>query len=60
MILATKSGWLIGVELLRKTPKAYIVKAWDEKKERRVPKDSKSEKLFDCTDRAQEWIHAPQ
>lgn len=55
-ILATKQGWLIGVDVIRETPKATIVKAWDEKRERLVPNDDQNQKLFDCTDAAQKWI----
>jgi hypothetical protein len=57
MILATKSGWLIGVEIVRQTPTAFIVRAWDEKRERRVQKDSEEKKLFDCTKKATIWIN---
>lgn len=56
MILATKSGWLIGCNFIRETPKATIVKPWGSKKERRVEKESKTEKLFDGVPEAQEWI----
>jgi len=58
MILATKTGWVICVELIRETPKAYVVNVTDEKRERRVPKESNAEKLFDCTDDAIAWISA--
>jgi len=56
-ILAKKSGWLIGVLVVRETAKATIVKAWDEKRERRIPKDDENQKLFECTDAAQKWIN---
>lgn len=55
MILATKSGWLIAVQLVRETPKAHIVKATDEWKERRIPKDDPNQKLFDSVDDAMRW-----
>lgn len=54
-ILATRSGWLILVEVLRETAKAYIVKARDEKNERRVEKTSTTQKLFDDCDQAMAW-----
>jgi hypothetical protein len=56
-ILAKKSGWMIGVLIVRETEKAVIVKAWDDKKERRIPKDDNSQKLFECTTEAQKWIN---
>lgn len=55
-ILAKKSGWMIGVLIVREAEKAVIVKAWDDKKERRIPKDDNSQKLFECTTEAQKWI----
>lgn len=55
-ILATKSGWLIGVYVKRETAKAHVVQSWDEDRERRVLKNSVSQKLFDTTDDAQLWI----
>ncbi len=58
MILATKSGWLISCELVRETPKAAYVKARDENKERRIPKNSETSKLFDCVKKAEKWIKA--
>lgn len=57
-ILGRKSGWLIGVDVVSETPKAFIVKALDEKKLRRVSKASKTEKLFDSTGDAEKWISA--
>lgn len=57
-ILAKKTGWLIGVDVIKETPKAHVVKAWDEKRERIVPKDAVNEKLFDSTGEAQKWINA--
>lgn len=55
-ILARKSGWLIAVKVLRETPKAYIVEAYDENKEIRVSKNSTSEGLFNDTLEAIDWI----
>ena len=55
-ILATKSGWLIGVEVLNENPDSLLVKEWCEKTERTVLKNSTTEKLFDCTDDAEKWI----
>lgn len=55
MILATKSGWLIAVDVVRETRKATIVKARDEKRERRIPKDSEQQKLFSGVDEAMTW-----
>lgn len=57
MILATKSGWLISCEVLRETQRAHIVQYIDESRERRIPKGAKDRKLFDCTNKAQEWIN---
>lgn len=54
-ILATTSGWLIPVEVLRETPLAHIVKARDERKEWRVEKASTTRKLFDNCDQAMAW-----
>lgn len=56
-ILAKKSGWMIGVLVVRETEKATIVQAWDDKKERRIPKDDSKQKLFECTNAAQKWIN---
>lgn len=55
MILATKSGWLIAVSLVRETPKAFIVKARDERRGRRVPKGDQRQKLFSNTTEAMAW-----
>lgn len=55
-ILANKSGWLIGVDVINETPEAHVVKAWDEKNERTVLRNSNTERLFDCTDDAEKWI----
>ncbi len=55
-ILAKKSGWMIGVLVLRETEKATIVKAWDTKRELRIPKDDEKQKLFECTGEAESWI----
>jgi hypothetical protein len=57
-ILATKSGWLIAVQILRETPKAFIVKEVGQKGEKRVSKDSKNSKLFAGVDEAVEWMEA--
>lgn len=56
-ILAKKSGWMIGVIVLRETAKATIVKAWDTKREMRIPKDDENQKLFECTTEAEKWIN---
>ena len=56
-ILAKKSGWMIGVLVLRENEKATIVKTWDTKRELRIPKDDLRQKLFECTDAAQKWIN---
>jgi hypothetical protein len=42
--------------VLRETPKAYIVEAYDENKEIRVSKNSTSEGLFNDTLEAIDWI----
>lgn len=55
-ILATKSGWLIGVDVINETSDAHVVKEWCEKTEHTVLKNSTTEKLFDCTDDAEKWI----
>lgn len=55
MILATQTGWLIAVDLIRETPKAQIVKASDEKRERRVSRTDPKQKLFDSVDDALRW-----
>lgn len=55
MILATRTGWLIAVQLIRETPKAHIVKALDEKRERRVPKSDERQKLFGNVEDAMRW-----
>lgn len=56
-ILAKKSGLMIGVLVLRETEKAIIVRTWDKKRERRVPKADKNQKLFECTSEAEKWIN---
>lgn len=58
MILATKTGWLISVDLVRETDKAFIVKARDEKKERRVSKDDERQKLFHNVAQAEIWMRS--
>lgn len=55
MILATQSGWLIAVKLIRETPNAWIVKARDEKWERRVSKNDDRQCVFNNTDEAIAW-----
>lgn len=61
MILATKTGWLIGCDYLRETRKATFVRAWDSKgsAQRRIEKNSETEKLFNNTDDAMAWIKEP-
>jgi hypothetical protein len=56
MILATKSGWLIIVELIKKTAKTATVRAVDDLKVRRISNSSKEEKLFDSVAEAVDWI----
>lgn len=56
MILATKSGWLILCDLIKETDKTFTVKPVDSKREKRVSKSSKTEKLFNDADEAYDWI----
>lgn len=56
MILARKSGDLIGCNLLRETPKGHFVSPWFTTSEWYVSKNSNNEKLFDSVPEAQEWI----
>ena len=58
-ILATKSGWLIAVEVLRETRKAFVVRERDSGRERRVEKDSSHQALFDDCDQAMAWQGVP-
>lgn len=55
MILATKSGWLIAVRVLRETQSAFVVKAIDEKRQRRISKADDNQRLFENTDQALAW-----
>lgn len=55
-ILATKAGWLIGVEVLKETPKLYIVKEWHENREHRIFKNTTDKGLFDSANEAIAWI----
>lgn len=56
MILATKTGWMIGVNLLRETRASYYVKAWYEPKEIRVRKSDTTRKLCQDVPEAQRFI----
>ncbi|MNR39599.1 hypothetical protein D3C85_1578210 [compost metagenome] len=56
MILASMSGMLIAVTLVRETPKAFIVKPRDAVNEIRVAKDNDKRKLFDTVSEAYAWL----
>lgn len=56
MILATKSGWLILCELIKETDKTFTVKPVDSKREKKVSKASKTQKLFNDADAAYDWV----
>jgi hypothetical protein len=57
MILATKSGWLISVKVIRETPKGYVIRDCEKgARERRISKSDLSRKLFESTDEALEWM----
>lgn len=56
MILASKTGWLIAVQLISHTDTHWVVKAYDEKRERKVLKTSNAEKCFTKVSDAENWI----
>lgn len=57
MILATDTGWLIAVHVIRETATAHLVEYVDDpSKQRRIAKNDPRKKLFDTTDAALTWI----
>lgn len=56
MILASRSGLLCAVKLIRETEKAWIIQyVGEKKKETRVPK-SGDRKMFDRVTEAEHWV----
>lgn len=61
MILATQSGMLTAVKIIRETPKGFIYNDLSKNgpertKERRIGKDEEGRKLFNSTDEALDWM----
>lgn len=57
MIYATKTGWLIGCDVVKETRCTTTVKFWDENKERKVSKKNELVKLFPDRAQAETWIN---
>lgn len=61
MILATQSGNMTAVKVVRETPKGFIyndlsMSGWAQTKERRISKSDQTRKLFSSTDEALDWM----